>query len=105
MEFRERHPDAELYWILGADQWEVIEKWSHPEILAEHLHFIVFPREGSREPEQKEGFRATFLDTLNPASATAIRTAIVGGANAADQALHPNVASYIEEHDLYHAAD
>ncbi|MDB4673248.1 nicotinate (nicotinamide) nucleotide adenylyltransferase [Verrucomicrobiales bacterium] len=87
--------DTELFWILGADQWVALERWSKPEVLAALLKFIVFPRDDI-ELAPKEGFQATFLETRHPASATEIRRL---------QGVSPHLAapvsSYIKQHALY----
>jgi len=70
--FRQAFPNAELFWICGADQWEQIEKWAEPEKLRDLLHLIVVTRAGSTV-ESKPGWRADFLSFNHPASATAIR--------------------------------
>lgn len=70
--FRREYPGAELHWILGADQWEQIERWAEPEKLRELLHFIVVARAGFNV-DPKPGWRATFIEFEHPASATAIR--------------------------------
>ncbi len=87
--------DTDLYWILGADQWVALEQWAKPEILADLLHFIVFPRDGI-PLMPKPGFRATFLDTSHPASATAIRK-LSGNS----EHLASSVREYIAAHHLY----
>ena len=87
--------DTELFWILGADQWVALERWSKPEILKSLLTFIVFPRDGI-ELEPKKGFQATFLETEHPASATAIRRL-----KGVSPHLAPLVSSYIQQHSLY----
>lgn len=69
--FSQQQPETELFWILGSDQWDAIERWSNPTILAELLTFLVFPR-GSAV-EDKEGFRHQLINHDHPASATAVR--------------------------------
>ena len=45
--FAAQFPDARLYWLMGADQWAVIDRWARPDILRNRLTFIVFARDGS----------------------------------------------------------
>jgi nicotinate-nucleotide adenylyltransferase len=45
--FRESHTDAELYWIIGADQFEQLHRWSHVEKLAQMVTFLVLERPGA----------------------------------------------------------
>ncbi|MFM7182379.1 MAG: nicotinate (nicotinamide) nucleotide adenylyltransferase [Verrucomicrobiales bacterium] len=92
LHFRESFPGARLFWILGADQWEVIEKWAKPEILRESLEFLVFPRPPLLAPVPRPGWSARFLQTIHPASATAIRSSLAGGISAPQHlppAIHP----------------
>ena len=85
----------ELHWILGADQWVALDRWSEPKTLARLLHFIVFPRD-NLQLEPREGFRATFLDTRHPASATEIRDN-----HGTSKDLMHEVVAYIAEQGLY----
>tara|TARA_R110002096_G_scaffold100173_4_gene221962 strand:+ start:8339 stop:8920 length:582 start_codon:yes stop_codon:yes gene_type:complete len=93
--FAGRDPDAELFWILGSDQWDVIEKWANPAVLAELLTFLVFPR-GS-EVNAKPGFRHHFVQHAHPASATKVRNA----RSDAKQFLAPKVFDFVEKEGLY----
>ena len=96
--FRDLHPDAELFWILGHDQWEALPRWHRPERLAELLHFVVFAR-GSR-PAPRPGWKMTHLPGVHPASSTALRRQLAAG-GPAEPWLHPDVLDYIRRHRLY----
>ena len=96
--FREVYPDAKLYWLLGVDQWKVLETWSHPEVLAELLTFIVFGRDGDL-PQPKDGFRHVFVPGMLEVSSTEIRATIDKGITPANIA--PQVLEYAIEHGLY----
>ncbi len=76
--WKEEHPQDELYWLMGTDQWEQLHRWARYEYLAEHLHFIVYARgEGAAAlPQPREGVRATFIRGHHPASSSAIRRAL-----------------------------
>ena len=101
--FRSTLPEADLFWILGADQWEVIEKWARPDILRDSLTFVVFPRPPHPTPEARSGWRALFLDTVHPASATAVRRHLARhGPPHPD--LSPAVNEFIRAHGLYRAS-
>ena len=91
----QENPGAELFWILGSDQWDVIEKWARADLLAELLTFLVFPR-GSH-PEPKPGFRMQLLDHVHPASSTAARES----REAAMEMLNPRVYSFALETHIY----
>jgi nicotinate-nucleotide adenylyltransferase len=57
-ELRRLHPDARLFWIIGADQAERLGAWHRIEELAGILEFIVLARPGY------EGTRADLPDFL-----------------------------------------
>ena len=90
--------DAELFWIVGTDQWEVIETWAKPEVLARLVTFVVFPRGGVAEP--KEGFRMVPVDASFDASSTEVRRRVRAGESCGELVL-PGVEEFIEERGLY----
>jgi nicotinate-nucleotide adenylyltransferase len=101
--FQQVLPGAELFWLLGADQWQVIESWAKPEVLQELLTFLVFPRPPAAPPELLPGWRARVLAVEHPASATAIRAALAAGrpGPGVPPGLPSAVADYIRQHHLY----
>lgn len=92
-------PHIELCWILGADQWNALLTWSHPEKLAALLTFLVFPR-GDTPVLPRPGFRHQTVISSHPASSTAAREAARAG-QPLDHLVDPNVAAYIRNHALY----
>jgi len=90
-----RFPNAQLYWLMGTDQWQVLPKWHQPEKLAKLVEFIVFTR--GEKPPPLANFRMLAIHGNHSASATAIRHAPLDNKNW----LHPNVAAYIQKHHLY----
>jgi len=95
--FQERFPNAQLYWLMGTDQWEVISKWARAEHLASIVKFIVVSR--GEEPLALDGFSCIPLSGAHTASATAIRNA--PNSPVAHAHLHKDVLSYIRENKLY----
>ena len=95
--FTEQYPDAELYWLMGADQWETIQKWDRAEHLASLVKFIVISR--GEDPAEIPGFERTSLTGAHTASATAIRQD--ASATNSISYLHPEVLHYVKEHQLY----
>lgn len=93
----QQHPQAELYWLLGTDQWEALHRWARYDYLTQHLHFIVYHRD--TPPQPREGVRSTFISGHHPAAATAIREALKSGAPLPDgwlpQAVESRARSYI----------
>ena len=75
--YRQQEPDAELYWLMGVDQWDLLEKWARFDYLREQLTFIVHHRDHA--PKEKAGVRAHFITGHHPASATQIRELLQGG--------------------------
>lgn len=100
LHFWSLYPDCRLFWLLGADQWEVIESWARPEILRETLEFLVFPRAPHPPPMAKPGWRARTLEMVHPANATAIRRELAAGIRHPAHLPSP-VAAYILSRGLY----
>ncbi len=99
-EMARRFPEADLFWIMGADQWRALPNWKEPERLAKLVEFIVFARDGMPEPHP--GWRMHFLPGTHPASATMIRQDLAEGLCPVAW-LDPAVAEYIRERRLYNA--
>lgn len=76
-EMRERFPAARLYWIMGTDQWDALERWQFPERLAMCVEFIVFTR--GAVPRRREGYELHVIEADHPASSTQIRKDLAGG--------------------------
>ena len=94
-------PEDRLFWLMGEDQWQVVETWARPDRLAELVEFIVHSRGG--HPAPKPGFRAHFIRGDHPASASAIRRDAPHRLHS--EWLHPDVASYIADRGLYGCRD
>ena len=97
-EMRQRFPRARLFWLMGADQWRALPRWKAPQRLAKLVEFIVFARDG--EPEPRAGWPMHFLGGTHPASATAIRQAMVEGQTGLPW-LDPEVEKFIRRRHLY----
>lgn len=78
--FSAQNPDAELCWILGTDQWDVIEQWARPDQLRDLLNFIVVTREGA-DVIEREKWQYQEMAFEHPASSTAIRNDLKNNAN------------------------
>lgn len=89
-----QHPEAELYWLMGTDQWEQLHRWARYDYLCELLHFIVYHREEA--PKPRPGVRSTFICTgMHPASSSNIRETLKNSVPIPEGWLHPAVANYI----------
>ena len=95
---REHMPESQLFWIMGSDQWQALDRWNQPKRLAACVEFIVFHR--GKDPEDREGYRLRPLPAVHPAKATEIRESLAKGET--DQPwLDPKVADYIRRNGLY----
>ena len=94
---REVYPQSRLFWLMGADQWAVIQSWSRPDHLANLVEFIVHDR--GDPPEPLPGFRVHYIHGNHPASATAIRHAAPDQLQSAW--LPPKVEQFIRSRGLY----
>lgn len=92
-----RFPDAELFWLMGTDQWQTLPHWNRPEHLASLVQFIVYTR--GENPEPREGYQLHPISGNHPASATKIRASMPQ--HLLTKWLSPEVAQYIKNHNLY----
>lgn len=92
-------PGDRLFWLMGADQWDALPRWRHPERLAACVEFIVLAR-GGVVPEARAGYRLHVVAGAHPASATGIRESLAAGGDGGGW-LDPAVAAFIRERRLY----
>ena len=95
--FQSLHPQAQLYWILGTDQWDALERWDRFEYLATYLHFLVLERQAPIPKKQSVSHTALKFDYQ--ISSTKIREQLSNGK--APTELAPAVSQYIQENHLY----
>lgn len=106
---KERMPDAEFAYIIGADSLRALHTWKRPEELITLCRFLVVMRPGEGEEETLEaarmwrgrGAQIEFL-RMQPMdiSSTEIRRRIAAD-EAIDSLVPAGVAAYIRAHDLY----
>lgn len=96
--FVAQHPDAELFWLMGADQWRVFETWNRADYLAALVQFIVHARNGEQLGAD-EG--ALFLSGDHPASSSQIRELLSSGRPVPVDWVPQAVASLISRKGLY----
>lgn len=82
--YREHFPEAQLFWILGEDNYYSLDKWKNYEYLKENLEFIVLRRKeaGAAVADPAPAKNIHFIQ--NPyyeVSSTQIREAITNGAD------------------------
>ena len=95
--FQSLYPEAQLYWLMGTDQWEAISRWDRPQHLASLVKFIVIAR--GESVQAIDGFSCIPLSGAHTASASAIRANPKAASTTAF--LHPSVNRYLEQHQLY----
>ncbi|MCH2227027.1 MAG: nicotinate (nicotinamide) nucleotide adenylyltransferase [Candidatus Caenarcaniphilales bacterium] len=52
--YKEHYPEAELFWIMGEDNYYSLDKWKNSEYLIENLEFIVLKRREESKSSQKQ---------------------------------------------------
>jgi len=87
-----------IYWILGTDQWDALERWSKIDYLAKHVHFLVVTRQSDITP--KSGITYTPIPFDFEISSTQIRAELKDQTKEV-KGLSPEVLHYIKKHRLY----
>jgi nicotinate-nucleotide adenylyltransferase len=93
------HSQSDLHWLMGADQWEALDRWAHPDFLRENLTFIVFARDG-KTPRPRPDWRAHFLSGEWGGSSTEARELLAAG-EPAEHLLPATVEEYAVRERLY----
>lgn len=106
MYLRQKHPDAQLHWVVGADAYVDIcdGKWSHTHELLHDVNLLVVPRDDVSLPPLSERASELHVDTGN-VSSTHVRSQLAAGAQPHEHVVDSNVASYAVEHKLYTAQE
>lgn len=102
---RAEHPDAELFLILGVDQFRELSTWHQPEELVRMIRLAVMDRGGESAAavasDVPGGAQAIFVPVRRvDVSSTAIRSAVREGRDVAAW-LVPPVAEIVEREGLY----
>ena len=106
---RKAYPDCEFSLIIGEDNWQCFDRWYRGEDIARETPIIVYPRSSENSESTKElssfDFQLSFLKNppLLPYSSTEVRVRIAQGDDT-NHMLHPDVAQYIKENNLYTTA-
>ena len=99
-EIREAFPHAELFWLLGEDQWATLDQWRRPDELRQLVKFILLPRGKASgragTPQVLSLPRPRRIDI----SATEIRHRVKARLPI-DHLVPASVAAYIKRHSLY----
>lgn len=109
---RAAHPDAELFFLLGADSLAGLHRWRRSRELVAMCRFVGFGRPGVRidpdalgfDPATNARLTADFVPGFSePASSTEVRARLAAGEDASPLLPAP-VAAYIRDRGLYRTA-
>lgn len=79
-EYARRFPNAELFYLIGADHLPTLPKWREAETLAQLVEFVVIPRPGESVVTLPAPFRLRLLDGFPlGVSASQIRARLKAG--------------------------
>jgi nicotinate-nucleotide adenylyltransferase len=101
-------PDAELFLIIGADEFRDFGTWHRPEEIVRYVRLAVMDRAGESAedfaPSVPGGREAVFVPVRRiDVSSTGVRAAVRSGRGAGD-AIPPEIAAIIEREGLYSAS-
>ena len=99
-QLRTRHPDSEIYLLIGADTAEEIDTWKAPDRLAQLVRLLVAGRSGFSGKLQEYWRVADIIMPPVDISATVIRQELRAGHPITDY-VPGAVAEYIGRHHLY----
>jgi nicotinate-nucleotide adenylyltransferase len=99
--FVERFPEAELFYLIGADHVPTLTQWREADALAKILTFVVVPRSGGPEVEFPESFAGRCLEgELMDISSSDIRARMREG-KSVGHLLPPAVAGILSKKQIY----
>jgi nicotinate-nucleotide adenylyltransferase len=97
----ERFPEAELFYLIGADHVPTLPQWREAEALAQLATFVVVPRPGEPVADFPEPFRGQVLRGQPMAiSASDIRQRLREG-KSIEHLVPPGVAATLETRHIY----
>ena len=98
---QKRYPDAQFYWIIGADKLTKLSQWRDAEYLLSHCEFLICPRPGYDAHLPVPGAKLHVLpgDTLSISSGEVRRK--LSACDDALKLIFPSVSRYIAENGLY----
>lgn len=100
-DYARRFPNAQLFYLIGADNAANLPKWRDPDELARLVEFIVIPRPGEAAVPVPSPFRGrTLIGFPFGVSASQIRTRIKAG-QTIDHLVPPAVGEFIHNNRLY----
>ena len=106
--FKAKYPEDDIYFIIGEDSLDDIQKWYKPEEILKLCTMLVFPRKNPEELCKKIEYTKNVIGgkifaidaPVFGISSTQIRNRIKEG-KSVEYMLPPEVAEYIKENELY----
>ncbi|SCS25288.1 nicotinate (nicotinamide) nucleotide adenylyltransferase [Staphylococcus caeli] len=98
MRLLEKHPDSQIYFVIGTDQYEQLHKWHKIEQLKTLITFVIVNRDKAIQ-EVTSDMLAITIPRID-ISSTLIRNRVKNGENI-KVLVSPNVEQYIREEGLY----
>jgi len=100
-DYARRFPDAQLFYLIGADHVAMLPQWREADELARRLEFVVIPRPGQSEVPFPKPFRGRMLTGFPlGVSSSQIRARVKGG-KPVDHLVPAAVAEAIRNYRLY----
>ena len=100
-DYKQRFPNAECYYLIGADHVRLLSKWRDATELGQLLEFIVIPRPGEPPTDPPPPFRTKPLTGFPVGvSSSEIRRRLQSGLTV-EPFLPPTVAEAIQTNHLY----
>ena len=99
---RQRHPEWNLYLLLGADSFRDLETWREWREIARLARLVVLARPGVEAPATQAPH--WIADAPVDVSSTDLRVRLERGEEPSAGFLHPRVLQYVRKRDLYRAA-
>ena len=98
-DIEQAYPDAELFFVTGADSLATLDRWKDAQALRERVRFVGVTRAGHSLPEEIAGVTLVEVPHVR-VSSTEVRARIARGMSVRYLVPHP-VETYIREHHLY----
>ncbi|HEV2394376.1 MAG TPA: nicotinate (nicotinamide) nucleotide adenylyltransferase [Verrucomicrobiae bacterium] len=100
-DYARRFPQAELFYLIGADHLPQLPKWREAEELAQLVQFVVTPRPGEAKPSLPPPFRGRALTGFPlGVSSSQVRARVQAGQEI-ETLVAPAVAEAIHNNGLY----
>jgi len=99
-EIREAFPRADLFWLIGDDQWAALDQWHRPDELRRMVTFVLLPRGGASGRARPGKVLSLPRPRRIDISATEIRHRVKSRLPI-DHLVPAPVASYLKRHGLY----